>query len=44
MINCGELAGTELINTELLREFVDDKKGVLDVRAKLKGGKQIDRH
>jgi predicted transposase/invertase (TIGR01784 family) len=38
----GELLGIELINTELLREFAEDKKGILDVRAKLRNGKQID--
>ncbi len=31
-----------IINSELLREFAEDKKGVLDVRAKTKAGKQID--
>lgn len=30
--------GIELLNTELLREFKDDKKGILDVRAKLHTG------
>ena len=37
----GELADLEIINTELLREFKEDKKGILDVRAKTKQGKQI---
>ena len=35
----GEL---ELINTELTREFSEDKKGILDVRVKLKDGEEID--
>ena len=38
----GEIEGIELINTELLREFAEDRKGILDVRAKTKQGKQID--
>ncbi len=37
----GELVGLEIINTELLREFKEDKKGILDVRARTKQGKQI---
>lgn len=37
-----ELADIELINTELLREFAEDRKGILDVRAKTKAGEQID--
>lgn len=32
----------EMINTELLREFAEDRKGILDVRAKTSSGKQID--
>ncbi|KNF09757.1 hypothetical protein CLPU_2c02090 [Gottschalkia purinilytica] len=32
----------ELINTELTREFVEDKKGILDIRVKLKDGTEID--
>ena len=37
-----EFEGIEIINSELFREFKDDKKGILDVRAKTKKGKQID--
>lgn len=37
-----EFAGIEIINNELLREFAEDKKGILDVRAKMSSGKQID--
>lgn len=37
-----ELVDIELINTELLREFAEDRKGILDVRAKTKNGVQID--
>jgi len=37
-----EFQGLEIINTELLREFKEDKKGILDVRVKTKFGKQID--
>ena len=37
----GELADLEIINTELLREFKEDKKGILDVRVRTKQGKQI---
>ena len=37
----GELAEVEIINTELLREFKEDKKGILDVRVKTRGGRQI---
>lgn len=37
-----EFEGIELLNTELLREFKEDKKGILDVRAGLKTGVQID--
>src|SRR5690554_971729 len=35
-------ADLELINTELTREFMEDRKGVLDVRVKLKDGAEID--
>ena len=35
----GEL---EFLNTELLKEFKEDKKGILDVRVKTQNGKQID--
>lgn len=34
--------GIEIINSELLREFAEDRKGILDVRAKTTQGKQID--
>lgn len=34
--------GLDIINSELLREFSEDKKGILDVRVKTKQGKQID--
>lgn len=37
-----ELVDIELINTELLREFAEDRKGILDVRAKTKNGVQVD--
>lgn len=37
-----ELEDIELINTELLREFAEDRKGILDVRARTKVGEQID--
>ncbi|EHQ91099.1 Rpn family recombination-promoting nuclease/putative transposase [Desulfosporosinus youngiae] len=37
-----EYEGIEIINNELLREFAEDRKGILDVRAKTKSGKQID--
>lgn len=37
-----ELEDIELINTELLREFAEDRKGILDVRAKTKKGEHID--
>ena len=37
-----DFEGLEIINTELIREFVEDKKGILDVRVKTKLGKQID--
>lgn len=37
-----ELEGVEIINSELYREFKDDRKGILDVRAKTTSGKQID--
>jgi len=36
-----ELETIEIINNELLREFKEDKKGILDVRAKTKEGKEI---
>ncbi len=37
-----EFKGIEIINNELLREFAEDKKGILDVRVKTADGKQID--
>ncbi|WP_026888175.1 Rpn family recombination-promoting nuclease/putative transposase [Clostridium beijerinckii] len=37
-----ELEDIELINTELLREFAEDRKGILDVRAKTKSGEHVD--
>ncbi|KJR45018.1 Signal transduction histidine kinase [Desulfosporosinus sp. I2] len=37
-----DFEGIEIINSELLREFAEDKKGILDVRVKTKQGKQID--
>lgn len=37
-----EFEEISIINSELLREFAEDKKGILDVRAKTKLGKQID--
>jgi predicted transposase/invertase (TIGR01784 family) len=37
-----EFEGIEIINSELLKDFKEDKKGILDVRVKTKTGKQID--
>ena len=37
-----EFEEIELINTELLREFKEDKKGILDIRVKTMSGKHID--
>jgi len=37
-----DFAGIEIVNSELLREFKEDRKGILDVRAKTRAGKQID--
>ncbi|MBC2403691.1 PD-(D/E)XK nuclease family transposase [Clostridium saccharobutylicum] len=37
-----ELEDIELSNTELLREFAEDRKGILDVRAKTKNGEHVD--
>ena len=34
--------GIEIINSELLKKFQEDKKGILDVRVKTKIGGQID--
>jgi predicted transposase/invertase (TIGR01784 family) len=36
-----ELVDIEFINTELLREFQEDKKGILDIRVKLRDKRQI---
>jgi len=36
-----ELNELTIINNELLREFKEDKKGILDVRAKTRNGKEI---
>ena len=37
-----EFNDIKLINTELGREFAEDKKGILDVRARMSDGKEID--
>jgi len=37
-----EFEGIEIINSELLKQFKEDKKGILDVRVRTKLGKQID--
>lgn len=37
-----ELNDLQIINSELPRQFAEDKKGILDVRAKTKDGKEID--
>ena len=37
-----EFEGLEIINSELIKEFKEDKKGILDIRVKTKAGKQID--
>ena len=37
-----DFVGIEVINTELHKLFEDDKKGILDIRAMLADGKQID--
>jgi predicted transposase/invertase (TIGR01784 family) len=37
-----EFDGIEIINSELIKEFKEDKKGILDVRVRTKLGKQID--
>ena len=36
-----DLVDLEIINSELLRDFQEDKKGVLDVRIQLRNGRQI---
>jgi len=38
----GELADIEIINSELLRQYKQDRKGILDVRVKTRDGRQID--
>ena len=37
-----EFEGIEIINSELIKEFKEDRKGILDVRVRTKLGKQID--
>ncbi|WP_333888199.1 Rpn family recombination-promoting nuclease/putative transposase [Clostridium sp.] len=37
-----EFDGIEIINSELIKEFKEDRKGILDVRVKTRRGKQID--
>lgn len=37
-----EFDGIEIINSELIKEFKEDRKGILDVRVRTKLGKQID--
>ena len=37
-----EFKDIELLNTELLKEFKEDKKGILDIRVKTKKGEHID--
>jgi predicted transposase/invertase (TIGR01784 family) len=37
-----EFDGIEIINNELMKEFKEDRKGILDVRVRTKLGKQID--
>lgn len=37
-----EFDGIEIINSELLKEFKEDRKGILDVRVRTKSEKQID--
>jgi len=34
--------GIEIINSELIKEFKEDRKGILDVRVRTKLGKQKD--
>ena len=41
-IPIAEFEGIELLNSELHKLFEDDKFGILDIRAKLKDGKQLD--
>ena len=37
-----DFEGLEIINSERIREFAEDKKGILDVRVKTRLGRQID--
>ncbi|MFL0194358.1 Rpn family recombination-promoting nuclease/putative transposase [Clostridium sp. WILCCON 0269] len=37
-----EFHGIEIINSELIKEFKEDRKGILDVRVKTRLGRQID--
>ncbi|MBX4259992.1 Rpn family recombination-promoting nuclease/putative transposase [Clostridium estertheticum] len=37
-----DFEGIEIINSELIKDFKEDKKGILDVRVKTRTGKQID--
>ena len=37
-----EFEGIEIINSELIKEFKEDRKAILDVRVKTKVGKPID--
>ena len=37
-----EFEGIEFMNNELLKEFQEDKKGILDIRIRTPAGKQID--
>jgi len=36
-----DLAEVEIVNSELLREFKEDKKGILDIRVQTRDGQQI---
>jgi predicted transposase/invertase (TIGR01784 family) len=38
----GELSDIEIINSELLRQYKQDRKGISDVRVKTRDGRQID--
>ena len=41
-LEMGEFLELEFLNTELLKEFKEDKKGILDVRVKTRTGTHID--
>ncbi len=41
-LNKEDFQGIEFLNTELLKEFKEDKKGILDVRVKTKNNEHID--